>query len=263
MDVKKQTNGNCGNCVFNVNFGSFLRRRKTMKKMSVMLMVGLVMSCVGTSFAAWAYQWNCNEFPENFQNGTVFQYAEDHPATRSISNGIYTVETNTGSTKNYPWQKTKPEVWDSDVANTIEMRMKIDSSTGPVGAVRFLIAEDASDGGPSNEYMVWFSDNRILAGNPWGTNDAYNMDTTVWTTYQLKYYPADKLEVYIPATGGGWQLIATTQGDSYSYGSEFFRMGQDTGNVAGIYEQDYIYWTPEPATIGLMLLGLVGFIRRR
>ena len=59
MDVQKRTNGNCGNCVFNVNFSSFLRRRKMMRKVSVMLVVGSVMLVMGASigFATPAQQY--------------------------------------------------------------------------------------------------------------------------------------------------------------------------------------------------------------
>ncbi len=70
MDVKSQKNGNCCLDVFKVNFNSFLTRRKTMRKVSVMLMVGLV--CVlGLTVSVNAVV----VFSDDFENG--FSWSQD------------------------------------------------------------------------------------------------------------------------------------------------------------------------------------------
>ena len=269
----KVSNENCVFSAFGVNFGSFLGRRKTMKmkKMSVMLIAGLLMFCVGTSFAAWAYQWEANEYPENFQSGSVFSYYQWHTSNRSIvndgGNNIYVVDDTEPDPSN-PTVKanakfwTKDGIWSASANGTIQFKLKIDSTSGTRGTLRFMVISDVAKNSSSNKCSTFLFYTDKISGA--GFSSDYNLDTTVWRTYKTEYDASTKHTALYYDNGGTWTLIGDSDNSDYEYITyPSFKFGQGSSSISGKYEMDYIYWTPEPATVGLLGLGALGFIRRR
>ena len=93
--------------------------------------------------------------------------------------------------------------------------------------------------------------------------DDYALDTTVWRTYKAEYNATNKHATLYYKDGANWTLIGESDNSDYGGSYPSFQFGQGSNSISGKYEMDYVYWTPEPATIGLLGLGALGFIRRR
>ena len=242
-----------------------------MRKVSVMLMVGLLVSCAGASFAAWAYQWEANEYPESFQSGSVFNYYQWHSSNRSITddgtgNNVYVVNDPEPDPSN-PTVKangkfwTKEGIWDANQNGTIQFRLKIDGPDGNGGTLRFMIISDQSKTSATHYCNTFYFHTNKVRG--YGFSD-YSLDTTVWRTYKAEYNATTKHATLYYKDGSNWVMIGEGNNSDYEYITyPAFKFGQGSNSISGKYEMDYIYWTPEPATIGLLGLGALGFIRRR
>ncbi len=219
-----------------------------MKRVSVVILVCLLISIMDVSAAVtWTHEWNCNEFPENFLSGGVhvMKHNNNNSPTRSVSNGIYTVDTGDGGgTNNVGGESIEALTagWTSSSNSTVQFRMKVDTAYSSDYACRFILADDATH---QKEYIIRFYENKV-DGQYSGQSASIN--TTAMTTYRIVYYVNQKIELWRQLGDGSWELLVTDTGSSYSgYSNDFFRLGSTSSSVDCKYELDYLYWENDTA----------------
>ncbi len=177
MDVQKRTNGNCGNCVFNVNFGSFLRRRKTMRKV---MLIGLTVLFVSSlSFASTAAYWRFEEGADG--NGGVGQCPTTaHWVTEQVNNSkmggtanqggggpLYVTTTASNAPGNLAMQFNDDNYDYVTIPNdaainfgenesyTIELFVRIDGASSDGSTTNFILSKDYADSSHHGWAIYW------------------------------------------------------------------------------------------------------------
>ncbi len=259
--MEQVRNGNCGLLVNVYRF--FNERRNAMKKMMMMLLMVLVclFSVVRAEATWWTYEYDGSVDP------TLASPAWVNNSGSGSSDGD--VWTNAGS----KWQGYKQtKQWPGGVA-TIEIRFKFygtgDNYPDDYGV---LYGDEPKqwqaqlkDNGTGKDLMTC-----LVSGG--GTDIDIDED---WNIVRF-LYGSSSADVYLlsggalSGNGGAWSSSdinpVLTGWVGMGAGDSFFEFSGNT-------QIDYIRWTngqlvppvavPEPATIGLLLLGIVGLIRRR
>ena len=260
MESRKR--GNCDFGVFNVDSGSFLTRRETMRKVSVMLVIGVLvfgLGCLGTARA-----------------GLI----ADNGSTNNISDWE-----DTSNSANYGrWS-----YWDGGNNTLLGHNYDLDDEDGD---------GDKSEQDPNSPYSNWCTDPNngnivwFVRNNGGVRTDGRAMrwvytidsnetgDINVDGTFKgasgglLAIYRSNDTDSSTPGDKSNWTLIDGPFGvssEAFHYTISNLQAGEDiifaVTSTQWWWEYRYLDVTltpvPEPATIGLMLLGLAGLIRRK
>ncbi len=287
-----------GNCCFRVSLGYFFsERRITMFKVGTMLAIVIGLMFVGVTQAAmYKYDDFSNTAASNSlwtkdvdssNHGKVYFNDEDGD---SIGVGVADIRMYTGVANKHAWiasNMTIDYAGSGDVRVTYDMKLYQDASQSYTNGFVLILPNDdrvqvtmwgnAGGGGNSHKVSVYTksgssSDNQVtstaLSINTWYHFDVLGNENGVVT----KIYPYDPSgnndpDWYVNHSTPRDTLVNSVGLGSGSYVMKFFAerySGDDTSSNprANIYVDNVFTNIPEPATVGLLSLGL-GFLRRR
>ncbi|MGN6505538.1 MAG: MYXO-CTERM sorting domain-containing protein [Tepidisphaeraceae bacterium] len=223
---------------------------------------GLVLcSVAGAATAPFTTQYSGDALPESSVPAWE-KYFADAQDVGTVNNGVLTVSTTTdnGGGGDLLYRQSPGTAWNpTSAGSTLEIRMKIDTANGSSGGADFGF-------GDGTKYAIFsFGTSGITEYQGGGsitttTNDAFH-------TYRfLMPSASDTITLYIDGT------LASTFTATAS-GANRIDFGDTLRADMGQSQWDYVSWTndgvvaptstPEPAALGVALLGGVGMLRRR
>ena len=238
MIVEKSGNENC---IFGVNFGSFLKRRKAMRKVLYFVMVLSVLGLVSGVFAdvyhfhesydssAWKTRPEYQGMEYSKNSGGAYTYmVEDYTADDDGDGDLGELQYYAHENLKYEW------IW-----HYYEFSQAGYLLSNPVVVL---------DGSANKGYGYGNISLAVWDGSNWNTIDAPSVNGSVTLTLDLTGDPNyQDLDVLRVRTGA----IVDYRHNWPDAKHDWLDVTADMSPV------------PEPATIGLMLLGLVGLFRRR
>lgn len=218
-----------------------------------------IMFAVGFSASGitWDFAWDAQQLPEAYTIGNKFvQYTESLPGdttvTRTVENGIYTVETvsdsETPSVNSNSFYKMN---FDGSLPSTIEFRYKGETSLSTGGYTTALFIRQEGVGSLGIKFRA---NNQTVDYYDYNINFMPSRDLENWSRFRILTNVSNgelvSADVYFADGDGDWVfgLTAPLQEDAGTAESSLI-FGDIGSNWGGRWNEDYFYWTHQGASL--------------
>ncbi len=294
--MQKVSNGNFG---FNVNVGSFLTRRQKMRKVMMVMLAGVVVFGIAgiTQAAMYKYDDFSNTANSNSlwtkdvdSNGHGKVYFNDEDGD-GVGVGVADIRMYTGYANKHAWITSNMTIdypGSGDVRVTYDLKLYQDTWQSWLnGFVLILPNQDRVEATTWGDCAGGANAHKARILSTFGGNTSYQWTSTAlsvntWYHYDIvanasgvvmKIYPHDPSgnndpDWYVNNSTPRDTLSASVGLSAGSYVMKFYvnnYSGDDTSSNprANIYVDNVYTNVPEPATIGLLAIGTLGFIRKK